>query len=180
MEPNETDIYLSEDSFGQILRIPCKFIQGQSEMSPVAVNLIAKELRTKEKNVLPVIIKPIEEDEYEALINTHILDAARQANYDFVWCIVVDDAMQKQLEIETAQSLQIDINTATADEIIDMLKYIKSQRKDFSRVNFDKAVKAILDYRDTQKIKSLSFLTKQKCGIGKAKLKPLANFFAVG
>lgn len=180
MSSDEAGIYFPEDSLGNILRVPCKFIQGQSDISPIVTDIIAKELQKTEKNVLPVIIKPIEEDAYEALLNTHILDAARQANYDFVWCIVVNDTMQKQLEIETAQSLQIDINAATTDEIIDMFKYIKSQRKDFSRVNFDKAVKAILDYRDTQKIKSLSFLTKQKCGIGKAKLKPLSGFFAVG
>lgn len=176
--------FLEDDSpldipLGQILRIPCKFIKGKAEVHPLLLKAIAQELKTKGKNVLPVIIKYLDEDKYQALLNAHVLEAARQAKMDFVWCIVVNDELELQVQIELGQVLQVNIATAPVQEIAQVLEYIQSQMLDFKKINPSKIAEAIVDYRKTKPLTNLSFLTKLKCGVGKAKVAPLSKFLMI-
>lgn len=166
-------------ALGRILRIPCKFIQGQSGAHPILIKNIAQHLQATGKNILPVIVKLLEEDEYQAVHNVQILEAARQAGVDFVWCIVVNDQMQSQIQIEFGQALRTNILTASEQEIVDTLEYIQAHRPGFKTIKPQLVAGAIVKYRDTKKPSSLSFLTKQRCGIGKAKLATLSEFLVV-
>ena len=175
-----------QDSFvstplGQILRIPCKFIEGKSEAPAIQVMAIAEQLKATSKNIVPVVIRLLGEDEYEAILNTQILDAARKAKLDFVWCIVVDKAMEAQALTEAGQEfrVQVNITTATEQEITDILEYIKSRNPDFKKVDPWTVAQSIVRYRQTKKLQSLKFLTTLKCGVGKAKLTALRKYLVV-
>lgn len=112
---------------GQILRIPCKFVKGKSEAQPIIIKTISHELSATGKNILPVIVRLLGEDRYQAILNTQILDAARQAKLDFVWCIVVNQLMQQQIEVESGQVIRVNLTTAAEQELVDALKYIQTQ-----------------------------------------------------
>jgi len=169
-------------TLGQVLRLPCKFIQGKSSVDKVLIKSISQQLSTTGKNLLPLIVKALDEDDYQAVLNTQILDAAKLAKLDFVWCIVVDDQMQEQVQIESGQLPQPNTNILTApeQEIMEAFEYVKAHRKGFEKVNPQQVAKAILDHRKTKKPKSLSFLTNLKCGIGKAKIPALSEFLVLG
>ncbi len=176
-------------TLGQVLRLPCKFIQGKSSADKTLIKSISQQLKTIGKNILPIIVKALDEDEYQAVLNTQILDAARLAKLDFVWCIIVDDPMLAQVQIEMGQlpqsqeqvqvkqgQLQANILSASEQEITEAIEYIKAHSKGFEKVKPQQTAKAIVEYRSNKKPKSLSFLTTLKCGIGKAKIPALSEF----
>jgi hypothetical protein len=86
-------------TLGQVLRLPCKFIQGKSGADKAVLKSISQQLQDTGKNILPVIVKALDEDDYQAVLNTQILDAARLAKLDFIWCIIVNDQMQTQVRL---------------------------------------------------------------------------------
>jgi len=173
-----------QDSFvstplGQILRIPCKFIEGKSDAPAIQIMAIAEQLKAASKNIVPVVIRLLGEDEYEAILNEQILDAARKAKLDFVWCIVVDQAMETQALTEAGQLLQVNITTATEQEITDILEYIKSRNPGFKKVDPRTVAQKIIRERQNKKLQSLTFLTRLKCGVGDAKLPALRKHLVV-
>lgn len=86
---------------GQILRIPQKSIKTKkSGMSSQQIDAIASEMKKRGKNVTPVMIKRTGEDKYEVVSGGQIVEAARKAKLDFVWTVVVDDGMARQMDIE--------------------------------------------------------------------------------
>lgn len=174
---------------GEVLRLPCKFVGGRSDASPSSIEAIAEALSKSKKNVIPVIAKELSDDEYEAVWNTEILEAAREAKLDFVWCILIDDPMEAQLKIETGQIPKVSLKNASEKEIKALIERTKSTVKGLNKVKPDMAAKAIVDYygenKDTKdnkikkKIASLDFITDLKCGIGKAGLKILSQYLEV-
>ncbi len=164
-----------DTQLGKVLRIACKYVRGKADTQEIVIQTIAQELKVQGKNVLPVIVRELGEDDYQATLNTHILEAAKQAGLDFVRCIVVDAAMQSQVEVETGEIVRINILTASDQELVNALKFVQSRKAEFSKLNLQKVAQAIVDYREKNKITSLVFLTKLKCGIGKAKLPALAE-----
>jgi hypothetical protein len=168
-------------ALGQVLRLPCKFIKGKSSANPALIKAISQQLSTRGKNILPVVVKAVGEDDYQVTLNAHIVEAARKAKLDFVWCIIVDDQMQAQVQIESGQLPQSQVNvlTASEQEIIDALKYIQAHRKGFNTIKPEKVAEAIADYRKTKKPRNLLFLTSLRCGIGKTKIPTLGEFLTV-
>lgn len=162
-------------SLGQILRLPCKFIKGKSDAPQIVLKTIAQELTSTGKNILPVIVRYLGEDKYQAILNIQILEAARSAKLDFVWCIVVDQQMQSQIEVELGQVIRINASTASEQELIDTLDYIRDHKSGFNKIDPQKIAGAIIEYRNTTKLTNLNFLAKAKCGIGKAKILPLSE-----
>ncbi len=176
--------FSSELPLGELFRLPRKFIKGKSTADEASLKAIAKQLKVKGKNISPIMVKVLAKDSYEAVLNTQVLDAAKIASLDFVWCIVVDDGMFEQVKLELGikepvKLKQINICLASESEIADVIALIKSQTEGFSRVDPKTVAKSVVKYRNTKKPKSLKFLTELKCGIGQAKLPVLANFFAV-
>lgn len=175
-----------QDSFvstplGQTLRIPCKFIEGKSDAPAIQIMAIAEQLKAASKNIVPVVIRLLGEDDYKAILNTQILDAARKAKLDFVWCIVVDKAMETQALTEAGQEfrVQVNINTAAEQEITDILEYIKSRNPGFKKVDPRTVAQKIILERQNKKLQSLTFLNRLKCGVGEAKLPVLRKYLIV-
>jgi hypothetical protein len=167
-----------DNPLGQILRLPCKFIKGESDSSPMIISAIADELKRTGRNVLPVVVISTGEDKYKTVLNAHILIAARQAKLDFVWCIIVNDDMEKQLQVEKGEVVRINLKIATEKELISFFEFIKTQEKGFSKIEPLLTSRAIVEYRQVNNLQDLNFLTKLKCGIGKTKL-PLLKPFAI-
>jgi hypothetical protein len=151
--------------------------------------VIIGELKKSERNVLPVIAKETKEDHYDVILNAHILAACRQAKLDFVWCILVDDEMESQLQLEIplVETRQIgvhniaktDLKTASKQSITEVLESIKADQYGFNRINPLAVSQAIVDYRQKKDIVNLNFITTLKCGVGKTKLPTLARFLEV-
>lgn len=172
----DEDDSLLDFELGQTLQIPCKFVQGTSQAHPVLIKNLTSQMKKTGKNILPVIVKLLEEDSYEALQNAQILEAARQANLDFVWCIVVDEEMLKQVLVESGELIRVPVLQASEAEIVEVLEYIKAKKIGTSIIQSQKAAKAIIAQRAKGQIKNLKFLSKEKCGIGKVTLAKIAKF----
>jgi hypothetical protein len=160
---------------GQVLRLPCKFIQAKSNVEAVVINAIAKELTITGKNVLPVMVKVLKEDKYTAVFNDHILIAAQKARLDFVYCIVIDNEMEAQLSVELGKTIKINISQASASELTAAFENIKTNIATFNKIEPAKIAQAIVQHRSVDQITNLTFLTKLKCGIGKTKLSALVD-----
>jgi len=176
--------FSTEIPLGQVLRLPCQFIQGKSNVAAKQIEAIAEQLSKTEKNILPIVVKPLDEDNYQSVFNTQILDGARLAKKDFVWCIIVDEPMLEQIQIEaglviTPPTVATNIVVASEQEIQEALERIKAQQPSFGKVDALNAAKAIMEYRKTKKPTSLNFLTTLKCGIGKAKIPLVSDFLTV-
>jgi hypothetical protein len=164
---------------GELLRLPVKFIKGQTEAPAIVVQLIAKQLSTRGKNVLPVLVKCLGPDKYQATLNTPVLAAARLAKLDFVWCMVADEPMQHQAQIEAGLALQVNILTASEQGLVAVLEYVKVHKSGFAKLDPAAVARAIVAYRQKATPTDLTFLTKLKCGIGKTKLLALAENLVV-
>jgi hypothetical protein len=160
---------------GQVLRLPCKFIQGKSSTEVIVINAIAAELAISGKNVLPVMVKLLKEDKYTAVFNNQILIAAQQAKLDFIYCIVIDDEMAAQLKVESGKTLKVNLSQASELELIAAFENIKANITAFNKIEPMAIAQAIIKYRAIDRIKNLTFLNKLKCGIGKTKLPMLVD-----
>jgi hypothetical protein len=169
------DRRVTSTPLGQVLRLPCKFIQAKSNVEAMVINAIAKELAMTGKNVLPVMVKVLKEDKYTAVFNSHILIAAQQAGLDFIYCIVVDDEMAAQLKVEAGKSIKINLSQASESELKAAFENIKTNIAAFNKIEPAKIAQEVVRYRAVDRIKNLTFLTKLKCGIGKTKLPMLVD-----
>lgn len=160
---------------GQVLRLPCKFIQGKSSVEQIVIDSIAQKLAVTGKNILPVMVKSLKEDKYTAVFNTQILIAAKQAGLDFVYCIVVDEEMSAQLKVEAGRTIKVDLNQASEAEIAAAFQHIKDNLAALNKIEPITIARAIVQYRAKNSIQDFNFLTKLKCGIGKAKLPLLGD-----
>ncbi|MGL4882339.1 MAG: hypothetical protein ACRC8K_14950 [Waterburya sp.] len=165
---------------GKYLRIPCKKItnKNQSQFHSVIIDAIAEKLKTNQRNFLPLIVKEIDEEKYEVLLNDHVLEAANKAQLDFVWCIMADEQRGKQIEVESRQRFEINLLTASEKTIAEMFDYIKSIDSKFSQINPQEVARIIVENRSNQ-WKSFKPLTKLRCKIGRQKLDILGNFFCL-
>ena len=165
---------------GKYLRIPCKKItnKNKSEFHSAVVNAIAEKLRTNQRNFLPIIVKEIDEEEYEVLLNAHILEAAKEAELDFVWCIMADEQRGKQIEVESKQRFEINLLTASEKTIAEMFDYIKSVDSSFSQIKPKEVAEKIVEKR-SDKWKTFRPITKLRSKIGQKKLNILDKFFCL-
>ena len=168
-------------SIGAYLRLPRKQIKlkrNEVKTHIAVVNAIAERLKSNERNFLPLIVEQIDEDEYEVLFNSHVLEAAQKAELDFVWCILADEARRKQIEVEAKQRFEVKIITASEKTIAEMLDYIKSVDPSFRQIDVAQAAKAIVQSRKPD-WKSFRPITKLRCKIGERKLVALKNYFSI-
>ncbi|MBC7971198.1 MAG: hypothetical protein H7Z11_13950 [Verrucomicrobia bacterium] len=178
MTATQTEVSPLDVTLGQIRRLPCKFIKGQSEAQPIIIKAIAQELSTTGKNILPVIVRLLGEDKYQAILNTQILDAARQVKLDFVWCIVVNQPMQQQIEVELGQVLRVNLTTAPEQALVETLAYIQAQPNSPLK-GLDATITASkIAAEDRSTWQDFTPIIKLKCGITKGKkLDALATVF---
>ena len=166
---------------GSYTRVPRKAIRmrdNREKSHPTVIQAIAEKLKANGRNFLPLIIEQVDEDEYEVLLNGHILEAAQEANLNFVWCILADEERRGQIEVESKQRFEINLLTASEETIAGMFSYIKTIHPGFSQVNSEQVAQAIVKHR-TDSWKGLSPLTKLRCKVGQKKLKILENYFCI-
>jgi hypothetical protein len=174
--PSTKSNSLISKPLGQILRLPCKFIKGETDTSPMIISAITNELKQVGRNIMPIIVRQSAEDRYKTVSNAHILMAARQAKLDFVWCIVIDESMEKQLHVEMGKVVQVNLKTSTEKELASFFEFVRSNEKGFGKIQPGIIAKLIAKYRQEYQLKDLIFLTKLKCGLGKAKLPQLKPY----
>ncbi len=125
-----------------------------------------------ERNWIPVIVKEIGEDQYQVIGNAFIYAVAEVADLEKVWCIIADDReeTEKLTQILSQELIpKINLSTATRDEIKDALQYLIEQpNTPLKGVNLLTATTRI-DEAPRQYWKTLSPITKLKCGITKGK-----------
>ena len=166
---------------GKYLRLPQKQIKirpGEELENTAVIEAIADKIRENGRNFLPVIVEEVDEDEYEVLMNAHVLEAVRQANQDFVWCILADEKRRKQMEIESMQRFEVNILTASEQAIAGMLDYIKSTNPGWTQVDPKTAAQKIVENRQDS-WKSFNPIAKLRCRIGRKKLTTLQNYFCI-
>ncbi|WP_052128348.1 hypothetical protein [Neosynechococcus sphagnicola] len=161
---------------GETRRIPVKFIKGQVEDSPALIKNIAQHLKDFQRNILPIVVKVLGEDDYEAVQNLQILEAARQAEIDFAWCILINDQILPKVQLEMGELMTVDITKGTEQEIFDVLSFLKAKNPALNKIDPSKAAHGIVDHRMLHDITGLSFLTKLSCGLSAAKLPLVAKF----
>ncbi len=170
---------LVDIELGKVIRLPLFQVVGNQEVHSALVKNLSKQIQKNERNYLPVIVKLLGEDSYEAIYNIQILEAARKAEVDFVWCIVVDDEILDQIKVESGEIIRIPVLTASEQDIKEVLEYIKEQKSGVRTMNPEIAARAIVKQRDKTNIKSLNFLTKERCGIGKATLEKIKPYLVL-
>lgn len=157
-------------ALGEVLPLPCKFIESNCDESPILVRFLSQELSHSRKNIVPVIVEYLEEDRYRVVCNGQILSAAKLAGLDFVNAIIVNSEMLAKVEMESGIRLSVDITKASQEDIESALEFLKERHPDLKRVDCRKAAQGIVEYRTLREIQSLNFLATLKCGIGKAKI----------
>ena len=174
----EKDNPLLQSELGKIIKIPHKLIRGEYQGSLRTVKKIAEHLKNIEKNLIPVAVKMLDEDNYIALHNLQILAAVKNAGLDFVWCVIVDDELFQQVLAESGDNTKVAIAVASEEEILEALNLAKIEIGS-SIINPQKAVKAIIRQRKKGTLSNLKFLAKEKCGIGKVTVPKLSKFLAL-
>jgi len=168
---------LMDIELGKIIRLPLFEVTGNQQFHSALLSNLSKQIQKNQRNYLPVIVKLLAEDSYEAIYNIQILEAARKAEVDFVWCIVVDDEILKQIQVESGEIIHLPVLTASEQDILEVLEYIQTQKSGVRTMKPKDAAKAIVQQREKTNLKSLNFLTKQRCGIGKVTLEKIKPYF---
>jgi DNA uptake protein ComE-like DNA-binding protein len=91
----------------------------------------------------------------------------------------MDDEMLEQTLMESGEKIYLEIQTASQKEITEVLDYFKTQKSNVSKINSQKAAKAIVEQREKSKINNLNFLAKKGCGIGKATVTKIEDFLLI-
>lgn len=172
------ELSLNELELGQVTRIPIEFVTASSNLNlnPTLIKSLATKLKASNKNILPIVIKQKAEDEYEAIHNTLILEAAKQAGLEFVWCIAVNSEMQSQVLAELGELFQVSLLDSTEKEIIEALNFARDTETTLKKIDPAKIAKVIVSAR-TPSWKDLKPLAKLKCGVGAKAAPTLAKYF---
>jgi len=176
--PIVEELSLNELELGEILRIPIEFVENKSKvkLNTTLVKSLANKLKASNKNILPIIVKQKSEDEYEAIHNTLILEAAKQAGLEFVWCIAVDEKMESQILAETGELFQVSLLDSSEKEIIEALTFARDTETALKKLEPAKIAKVIVSAR-TPSWKDLKPLSKLKCGVGAKAVPVLSKYF---
>ena len=176
--PIVEELSLNELELGDILRIPSEFVETKSKakLNATLVKSLANKLKASKKNILPIIVKQTSEDEYEAIHNTLILEAAKQAGLEFVWCIAVDNQMETQILAETGELFQVSLLDSSEKEIIEGLTFARDTETALKKLDPAKVAKVIVSAR-TPSWKDLKPLSKLKCGVGAKSAQVLLKYF---
>ncbi|MEB3161570.1 MAG: hypothetical protein VKL20_08945 [Synechocystis sp.] len=172
---NKDDFF--EDDLGMTLHLPINKIKGNFNVHKALLNNLVSKMKEEDsgKNFLPIIVEKESEksDFYKVILNGQILEAARKANLDFVWCIIIDQPMLEQIKVESGE-LRLSVQSATEEMLTEALDYI-NQTTPRAKINTKKAAKLIIDKRDQGKLCDFKFLTNGSCGIGDVRLNQVSQ-----
>ncbi len=165
-----------EVAFGELQRIPTKFISSDVKSPSILVDCLSGILQNSERNLTPVFVRYLQSDQYEAVQNHLVYEAAVQAGLDFVWCIPVNQQMEEQIILESGKTIKVKLKGADKKTLIDALTFIKSADPAFKSIKVEKLATTILSAYNPS-WKNFKLLTKLKCGIGAKKAPLLEKYF---
>lgn len=169
------------DDFGVTLKLPVKKIQGNFKIHDALLNNLVSMLKTEDsgKNFWPIIVEKDSKnkDFYNVVLNGQILEAARKAGLDFVWCIIIDQSMLNQIKVESGE-LRISVKSATQETLTEAFDYI-NQTIPNVKIDAEKAAQLIIEKRDLGRLNNLDFLTDSNCGIGPATLSKIESYLLI-
>ena len=163
------------DNIGKLMHLPLIGIKpGQEITEPEFLVSSAAEaiLQANGRNWVPVIVQEIADYQYQAVSNHFVYAAAKKAQLERVWCIVIDP---KPSNIEQANILTRETNplvnlcTDSRDTILAALRYLQSEPGSplkTKTVDLIKVTDRILE-SDRETWADFNKLTKLKCGITK-------------
>ena len=163
------------DNIGKLMHLPLIDIEPGQEITEheFLVSSAAEAILEAEgRNWVPVIVQEIADYQYQAVSNHFVYAAAKKAQIERVWCIVIDP---KPSNIEQAKILTREANplvnlcTASKDTILAALGYLQSESTSpLKKVDLIKVTDRILE-SDRETWADFNKLTKLKCGITKGK-----------
>jgi hypothetical protein len=118
------------DNIGKLMHLPLLDIQSEQEfsVSEFIIAAAAEAIRQAGgRNWIPVIVKEIEDYQYQVVSNHFVYASAHQAELERVWCIVIEPDAKS---IEQAQILarevspKVNLATASRETILAALKYL--------------------------------------------------------
>jgi hypothetical protein len=163
------------DNIGKLMHLPLIDIEpGQEITEPEFFVSSAAEaiLQANGRNWVPVIVQEIADYQYQVVSHNFVYAAAKKAQLERVWCIVIDP---KPSNIEQANILTRETNplvnlcTASRDTILAALRYLQSEPGSplkTKTVDLIKVTDRILE-SDRETWADFNKLTKLKCGITK-------------
>ncbi|WP_322697874.1 Rho termination factor N-terminal domain-containing protein [Nostoc sp. DedSLP03] len=133
------------------------------------------------RNWVPVIVKEIEQDQYEVIGNSFVYAIALELGLERLWCIVADSSETtfELTRILTGELIpKVNLSTASRDEIQAALQYlIEKPNSELKGVKVAIATNRI-DEAPRKSWGNLEPITKLKCGITKGgKLDALKEVF---
>lgn len=155
---------------------------GGTDAPEFLIKATAKTLnRLGGRNWVPVIVKEIGEDRYEAIANSFIYAVVEEAGLEKVWCIIADDSNEtaQLTRVLAGEAIpKINLSTATRDEIQAALQYlIEKPGSPLKGVKLSVATNRI-DEAPRQYWKNFDAIAQLKCGITKgSKLNALKEVF---
>ncbi|MFN6569008.1 Rho termination factor N-terminal domain-containing protein [Dendronalium sp. ChiSLP03b] len=124
------------------------------------------------RNWVPVIVKEIEQDQYEVIGNSFVYAIAQEVGLERVWCIVTDSSERTfdLTRILTGELIpKVNLSTASRDEIQAALQYlIEKPNSELKGIKLAIATNRI-DEAPRQSWKNFEPITMLKCGITKGK-----------
>jgi hypothetical protein len=90
--------------------------------------------------------------------------------------------MLQQIEIESGKVIRIPLLSASENDIIDVIEYVKKDERysrSISKLDSQKTAKAIVKKREENKLCNLDFLTKERCGFGPKAVSIFKEYFPI-
>ena len=124
------------------------------------------------RNWVPVIVKSVDEDQYEVVGNSLIYAIAEEAGLERIWCIITD-SNEKTLELTRIftgeETPKVNLSIATRDEIQAALQYLIEKPGSVLRGVKLAVATNHLDSAPRKHWLTLEPITKLRCGITKGK-----------
>lgn len=111
-------------------RIPTHLIKGTSKGKPAQVKILSEIMQSAAKNLHPVIIIELKDNEYQVIAHNLIWQAAKAAKLDFTWCLIVSSAEKNQILMELGEktsSIDPEITDLSTLSVAELKELAKSQ-----------------------------------------------------
>ncbi len=169
---------------GNLLCLPFEEIEpGEpTEAHDFLVEEAARMLSQVQRNWVPLVVKEIGRHQYQVIGNTFIYAAIAEAGLDEAWCILADDS------VETAESAavlaqdtvpRINLSQASRQQIKNALDYVINQPGTLLKGVKVASATHRIESAPRKYWKTLTPITKLKCGITARKIKDLEKVFYV-
>ncbi len=120
-------------------KIPTHLIKGTSKGKPAQVKVLSEIMQNTGKNLHPVIIIEVKENEYQVIAHDLIWQATKAAKLDFTWCLIISSSEKNQILMELGEKTPItepgttDLNSLSVAQLKELAK--SQGIKGYSKLN---------------------------------------------